>query len=68
MDLNLQQWEISMKKRRNIKFHQKIKGPLNNILSVGTWPSQEWRLPPKQQGEGSNPSVSATTLSPIFHR
>ena len=29
---------------------------------MGTWPSQEWRLPPKQQVEGSNPSVPANKL------
>ena len=29
---------------------------------MGTWPSQEWRLPPKQQVEGSNPSVPAKKL------
>ena len=32
------------------------------MIEQGTWPSQEWRLPPKQQVEGSNPSVPANYL------
>ena len=31
------------------------------MIEQGTWPSQEWRLPPKQQVEGSNPSVPANS-------
>ena len=34
---------------------------------MGTWPSLEWRLPPKQQVGGSNPSVPATKISKNFN-
>ncbi len=29
------------------------------MTEQGTWPSLEWRLPPKQQDRGSNPRVPA---------
>ena len=32
------------------------------MIEQGTWPSQEWRLPPKQQDGGSNPPVPAIML------
>ena len=32
------------------------------MIEQGTWPSQEWRLPPKQQDGGSNPPVPAIVL------
>ena len=33
------------------------------MIEQGTWPSQEWRLPPKQQDGGSNPPVPAIMLN-----
>ena len=33
------------------------------MIEQGTWPSQEWRLPPKQQDGGSNPPVPAIGLN-----
>ena len=33
------------------------------MIEQGTWPSQEWRLPPKQQDGGSNPPVPAIVLN-----
>ena len=33
------------------------------MIEQGTWPSQEWRLPPKQQAGGSNPPVPAMMLN-----
>ena len=36
------------------------------MIEQGTWPSQEWRLPPKQQDRGSNPRVPAIMLISLF--
>ncbi len=33
------------------------------MIEQGTWPSQEWRLPPKQQDGGSNPPVPAIVFN-----
>ena len=33
------------------------------MIEQGTWPSQEWRLPPKQQDGGSNPPVPAIAFN-----
>ena len=39
------------------------------MIEQGTWPSQEWRLPPKQQDRGSNPRVPAIMIHfPVFQQ